>query len=199
MKNDVKAGPIFDVRAFGRSKIGKHQVTALDRDAIEQKIIRVSRLSPVVQLGHEGMIRRRGKDSDVDVRRTPRVGHGLDGAEAVAAECIGMRVTETLKSRVYWRLAPLARMTVTPVGVTLPDLDAHVSDRPAIHIPDMSAEIGDLATGRSLLAAHAGEIVIVVEWQFNGIEGAGGLPRRWRQQISRKARATESQTSPQSQ
>jgi hypothetical protein len=108
-------------------------------------------------------------------------------------------MTEALKGGVYRCPTPLARMSVAPVRVALPDLDTHISDRPAIHIPDMAAEIGDFPTGSTLLAAHPGEIVIVVQWQFDRIKGTGRLPRRRCQQISRQACAADGQAGHRSQ
>jgi hypothetical protein len=108
----------------------------------------------------------------MDVRRAPAVGHGPDGAEAVAPRSIGRDLAETLEGRIG--AAAVARVVVVAGFVALPDLDHGAGERPAIEIADAALEPGRLAAPvveRAVLE----QIAIAVARQGDGIERPLGL------------------------
>jgi hypothetical protein len=93
-----------------------------------------------------------------------RIGHRLDGAEAVGALVVGRGGAEALEIGVR-RPAPVARVVIDAERVTLPDLDPGAAHRAAVGVEHAAAEVQHGAGGALGAAVDDHQVVVGIERQ----------------------------------
>ena len=114
------------------------------------------------------------------MRRAARIGHGLEGAEAIAAALGAGGGAKALEVGIGGP-ARVARVVVDAERVALPDLDPRARHRPARRIEQPACEMQHSAGGALGAARDLDQVVVAVERQGQRIERPGGLARRRQQ------------------
>ncbi len=83
----------------------------------------------------------------------------------------------SLKVGIQRHIAAIARMMITTMGVTLPNLDPHATDGSATFVEHLAHDVADLALGNPVLTFNHHEIVIGIEWDARRIERTAALRR----------------------
>ena len=147
-------------------------------DAVEDAVALVLRLAGDVHLRDQRLTPRR-RDGKVDVRGAPRIGNGLDSAEAVGALGVGGGAASTLEAAVALaEPVRVARMAVDAGRVALPDFDRRTRDRRAGGVEHTAEDMRQLPLRLRRLADDAHEIVVGVAGPVGRVERPLGLRRR---------------------
>ncbi len=118
-------------------------------------------------------------DLEVDVRGAARVGDGFDGAEVVFTGGAGEEASVALEVGVAFGLVAVLGVAVDAIAVGLPDFDQGIADGVATVVEEAPAEVGDLADGWGEGIVEDEKVVVGIEGEMIGVEGAfrlgGGL------------------------
>ena len=102
----------------------------------------------------------------MDMRCTARIGYRPDGAETVAPCPVGNGVAIALKIFIAQCGAALAGVTITPVGITLPDFNPRIRYRPAIEVLHATTEFRHPPRGDTVPAGYLRQVVVIVQRQL---------------------------------
>ncbi|MFM1944907.1 MAG: hypothetical protein RI897_3889 [Verrucomicrobiota bacterium] len=111
-------------------------------------------------------------DLKVDVWGAAGVGDGFDGAEVVFPGRAGEEASVALEVSVAFGLVAVLGVAVDAIPVGLPDFDQGIPDGVAAVVEEATAEVGDLADGGGEGIVEDEEVVVGIEGEAIGVEGA---------------------------